>query len=160
MKGVEIILSAQPRGVFLEGIIQGTPQPGTAMTVAVGVPFTNGRPNWVAYAGSANGDPRLCAILLNDWLQGMPFNGIYTSGQRGLLYAPLAGEEMNILVAPQVGTGSANAYTIGERFIPTAATGQFTATSVTSSTAAWFMCMEHVDIPPDVAGLVWAQKQI
>jgi|SRR6185312_4499759 len=168
MKGSEILLTAaQPRGVFLEGLLAAnqTPYPGSAMMIVAGAALVNGEPTWTPYAPSADGDPRLAAILLPDSLQGQLYSTAYASpgasaGGRVFLYCPLAGEYMNIAVAPQVGTGSANAYTIGERMIPSHSTapGQFIQTS-TSSVQAWFMSMEHYDATADAVGWLFSQKQ-
>ncbi len=158
MKGTEIVVASHPRGVFLEGTIDDTSLPGTAMEITPGATFTSNEPHWRHYQPAADGDPRLCVILRQDYLQGKLFSDAYIAGSRGFLYCPLPGEYMNVLAAPQVGTGSANAYTIGERLIPQHTTGEFIA-EATSSFAAWFMSMEHVDITADQVGWVWAIKQ-
>ena len=176
MLGSEILLTApQPRGVFLEGTLSDTNTiyPGAAMqVVSVSLPnasnFQGGQPLWQRYAPSADGDPRLCAILLPDWGQGQLFSTAYVNGARVFLYCPLAGEYMNILVPPQAGTGSANAYDVGMRLIPdhsVVSAGSYTnvgggfITTATSSVMAWFMAMEHYDAPVDAPGWLWAQKQ-
>lgn len=159
-----IVVSAEPRGVFLEGTIGDTSAPGTKMVMQYGTAFVGGRPTWVRYGSggtvpaAADGDPRMTAILCEDKQDGIGPTTAYAIGQRCFLYVPLPGEEMNILCAPEVGTGSANAFHIGDRFICQHTTGQYVTTS-TSSVNADFVCMEHVDLTPDVAGLVWAQRQ-
>lgn len=158
MLGIEIVVASHPRGLFLEGTIDDTSLPGTAMQMTPGAAFSGNEPHWEHYQPSADGDPRLCAILLPDYLQGQLFSTAYAAGARGFLYCPLPGEQVNVCCAPQPGTGSADAYTIGERLIPQHTTGQFIVES-TSSFQAWFMAMEHVDLTPDVAGWVWSMKQ-
>lgn len=174
MLGSSIVLTApQPRGVFLEGTISDTSAtlyPGAAAEiVAVALPgntnFVGGEPLWERYgkaAGMADADPRLCAILYENQ-QGGIFSTPYNNGDRCFLYCPLAGEYMNILVAPQAGTSSANAYSVGERLIPkstiVSSTGGAFVIESTSSVQAWFMSMEHYDAPADAVGWLWAQRQ-
>lgn len=158
MLGSEIVLASNPRGIFIEGTIDDTSTPGTAMEITPGAAFAGNQPHWRHYQPTADGDPRLCAILLPDSDQGQLFSTAYVSGARCFLYCPLPGEQINVLVALQPGTGSANAYTIGERLIPQHTTGQFIVES-TSSFQAWFKSMEHVDIAADVIGWVWSIKE-
>lgn len=158
MLGTSIVVASNPRGLFLEGTIDDTSLPGTAMEMTPGAAFSGQEPHWRHYQPSADGDPRLCAILLPDMLQGQLYSTAYVAGARCFLYCPVAGEDMNVLVAPQAGTSSANAYTIGERLIPSHSSGEFIA-EATSSFLAWFMVMEHVDIAADQTGWVWARKQ-
>jgi hypothetical protein len=166
MKGQTIIVSAFPKGVFLEGIISGAALlPGAKMELKNGVLPVGGRHTWQGYGinGSmANNDPRLTAILTQDTLQGFSPETAYVAGQRCFMYCPLPGEEMNVLVAGQAGTGSANAFTIGERLEPQvnagATAGQYIQQS-TSANKADFISMEHIDEVPDTATLVWAIMQ-
>ena len=159
MNGSEIVVTApKPRGVFVEGTINDTSYPGTAMQIVSGQTFLGGEPYWQHYAPSADADPRLCAILLADTEQGQLYSTAYAVGARCQVYCPLAGEYVNVIVAPQQGSSSANAYTIGERLVPQHTTGQFIIES-TSSIQAWFMSMEHYDAPADLIGWLWCQKQ-
>ncbi len=157
MKGAEIIVTSAPRGIFLEGTIDDTSKPGTVMEITPLAAFAGGRPHWRHYQPSADADPRMMAVLLPDFEQGKTCFDAYVSGTRCFLYVPLAGEEINMLVAPQAGTGSADAYTIGERLTVQHTTGQLIAES-TSSIAAQFQSMEHIDLASQTAGLVWCMR--
>ncbi len=158
MQGTEIELTNEPRGRFLEGIVSGTPVPGVAMQFVLGVAAVNGGMTYQVYSPSADGDPRLMAILLEDHLQGKTYLDAYVTGTRCFMYCPLPGDEMNIQVPSQQGTGSANAYTVGERLIAQHNTGAFIVES-TSSVHAEFTSMEHYDAPVDAIGWVWAMRQ-
>lgn len=159
MLGNEIVVAApEPRGIFLEGTIDDTSLPGTAMQITPAATFVGGEPHWQHYQPSADADPRLAAILLNDALQGQIYSTAYVVGARCFLYCPLPGEYINIAIAGQQGTGNANVFTIGERFIPNHSTGLFSVTT-TSSQIAWFMAMEAYTPPADQTAWLWTQKQ-
>lgn len=108
-----IVVASNPRGVFLEGVIDGTPKPGTVMQVKAGVdPDSGGRLTYEAYNKNADGDASEIIVLREDWGQGKTIDDAYVSGSRGFLYVPANGEELMMLVANQSGTGEA--FTIGE----------------------------------------------
>lgn len=102
MKGNEIIVSTNPKGVFKEGIVSGTPKPGTIMEVTTAAPVA-GRFTWQA-STRTSGAKGLIAVLLPDQLQGKTATDAYVSGTRCFLYCPVAGEELNLLVGDQAGT--------------------------------------------------------
>lgn len=171
MQGSRILMTSEPKGIFLEGIVSGTPYPGTVMEIKPGVnPVGGGATSlgngftWQAYgtAGAATGDPRIWAVLTEDLLEGFSAlattagvpSSQYVSGSRCFLYVPICGEFLNMCVAAEVGTGSANRYTIGERLTPYATTGQLVVES-TSGTRAPFMSMEHLDVTADQVGWLW-----
>ena len=166
MKGTEIIVSAFPKGVMLEGIIVGAALlPGCKMEIKNGVLPVGGRHTWQGYGingGMASNDPRLTAILCEDYFQGKTLIDAYVAGTRCRMYCPLPGEEMNVLLAGEAGTGSANAFTIGERLSPQQASGATAGQYIqqgTSANKADFISMEHIDEVPDVAILCWAIMQ-
>ena len=166
MKGQTIIVAAFPQGKFIEGLIGTSAYPGTKMEIKNGVLPVGGRHTWQPYglnAGMATNDPRLVAILTADNLQGFTPETQCIAGQRAFVYCPLPGEEMNVLLAGQAGTGSANAFTIGER-LDSQVSGTASLTGlyiqqVTSASKADFICMEHIDEVADVAALAWAMMQ-
>lgn len=119
-KGNSIIVSAEPRGVFMEGIVSGTPKPGTVMEIKAATAPVSGRFTWQA-SSKADGAKQLIAVLLGDVLGGklevgqtlawtgatVPTPGdAYVTGTRCFLYAPAAGEDMNMIIEDQAGTAS------------------------------------------------------
>lgn len=132
-RGSEIVVTSNPKGMFLEGLIDGTPKPGTMMQIKAATEPVNGRPTWTAYNRDADGDRPAgpVAILLPDHLQGKTTADAYVSGDRGFLYAPIAGEELNVLCANLTGTGSGtdDAFAIGDLLIPDDGTGKFLKTT-------------------------------
>lgn len=125
--GNEIIVSANPRGVFLEGIVDGTPKPGTIMQIKAATAAVNGRFTWEVFDAGADGDQRLIAVLLPDSLQGKTASDAYVDGDRCFLYVPAPGEELNVLVADISGTG--DDWAIGDLLIVDDGTGKLIATT-------------------------------
>lgn len=158
MLGSKIVVASNPRGLFLEGTIDDTSMPGTAMQITPNTAFTGTEPHWEHYQPSADGDPRLSTILLPDDLQGQLYSTAYVANARCFLYCPLPGETMNILVLGAAGTGSADTWKIGDRLIPAHASGKFVRES-TSSFQAWFASMEYDQMSADVDAWLWAMKQ-
>src|SRR5258708_5368515 len=98
MKGSTILLSANPKGTFIEGTMADTSKPGTCVQVKAATAYTNGRPSFVAAAPGTDGKPVMHAILMEDWLQGIGTGTAYVSGTRAMAYVPIAGEELNVRV--------------------------------------------------------------
>ena len=98
MRGNEIMVSANPQGKFVEGIISGTPYPGTIVQPDTSVALVGGRQTWVVYDADADGGrPKGPFIVLReDHLQGKIHSDAYASGDRGFGYIPLAGDELNL----------------------------------------------------------------
>lgn len=139
-KGTEIVLSADPKGHFGEGIVSGTPKPGTCMEL---VPATNpvsGRFTYRAVT-RANGAKGPICVLLPDRLQGKLSTDAYVSGDRCFLYWPIAGEELNMLLRDTVGTGTAGEENIGDLLAVEKDTGELMAGGALASTP--FQLMEH-----------------
>lgn len=142
MKGNEIILSNDPRGRFLEGIVSGTPKPGTIMQLQAGTEPVGGRHTWEVFNQASDGTVALIAVLLPDALQGKLATDAYVSGTRCFLYCPVAGEELNVLVA-HAGTGTGDAIAIGDRFMVDDGTGLLIANSGGASVP--FIALETLD---------------
>ena len=105
-KGNEILLSANPRGVFLEGYVNAALQPGIVCQIDVSEGLgDDGRADWEAYNTAADGEQRLIAVLLPDQLKGKLATDAYASGDRCFLYVPCPGEELNMLLLDIAGTG-------------------------------------------------------
>lgn len=125
----KILLSAQPMGRFIEGIISGTPKPGTCMQIKASTEPVNGKHTWEVYNRAADGNRYLVAVLLEDSLQGKTVSDAYVSGTQGRLYCPVPGDELNMLLQDVSGTGDSHA--IGEQLIIDDGTGTLIATTGT-----------------------------
>ncbi|MFA5056513.1 MAG: hypothetical protein WC485_00230 [Opitutaceae bacterium] len=141
-KGNEIVLSANPKGVYLEGIVSGTPKPGTVMQIKAATAAVGGRHTWEVFNADADGNQRLIAVLLPDNLQGKTATDAYVDGDRCFLYCPIAGEELNMLVAA-AGTGTGDALAIGALLIVNDGDGILIATASTPESEP-FIALEAV----------------
>lgn len=142
-QGTEIIVTAEPRGNFLEGIVSGTPKPGTVMQVSAAVEPQSGAFTWVVYNRDADGNRPAgpIAVLLPDRLQGGLETAAYTTGSRCYLYCPLPGDLLNMLFANVAGTS--DTFAIGDIMIVDDGTGKLIATTGSVETEP-FVCMETV----------------
>lgn len=139
MKGSVILLASNPRGLFLEGIMYGTPYPGTLMTVKSATEPVGTKYTWEPYNTDGNGVRNLIAVLLEPF-HGASYSTIYTSGERCRMYVPIAGEEMNVLVSA-AGTGTGDSIAIGDMLIAVDGTGVLIATTGTVESEP-FMSLE------------------
>ena len=152
--GASIIVSAEPRGVYLEGIITDTSKPGTMMELMTTATVA-GEWSWRCYQPGTSGDPRLTAILLSDDLQGGLATDAYTANKRCFLYCPLPGELINILIKDIAGTGDTHA--IGDRMYAETGSGKFLVQS-TSGNIAQFTLVEAATAAFTADGLLCAMK--
>lgn len=150
-KGTEIVVVAEPAGRYLEGIVYGTPKPGTMMQIKDGVEPINGRFTFEVYTPGTNGDRRPVLILLPDRGQGKLETDAYVSGTRCFLYAPIAGEDINVLRKDISGTG--DDFAIGALLIAESGSGKFIATTGSPESEP-FQVLETVT-DPTADGLVW-----
>lgn len=139
MKNNVILLESNPRGHFMEGIMYGTPYPGTLMTVKAATEPASGRLTWEPYNTSGNAARQLIAVLLEPF-HGAAYDTIYATGERCRLYIPVPGDELNMLVSAS-GTGTGDSVAIGDLLIPVDGTGVLIATADTPEIEP-FMCLE------------------
>lgn len=157
--GACIILSAEPRGRFDEGLVAGGNAlfPGTVVQIAPGVAPIGGRFSFIPYTVGADGNPPVgpIGVLLPDSNSGFSALTSIANGQRCRVYYPLPGDELNMLVEGEAGTGSANEFDIGDRFTIRNATGKLILES-TASHSAPFVCNEEITETPSLTDtLVW-----
>lgn len=111
--GSTIIVSADPQGKFLEGIITDTSKPGQCVEIVPAVAPVGGRHSLRA-SSHADGAKGPVIVLLEDDLQGFGMTTAYVSGSRCRAYTPIMGEELNMLLGDVAGTGDSVA--IGDLF--------------------------------------------
>ena len=133
MKGTRIKVSSPWRGVVESAYISGTPKPGTVMMMtsdaAVGGVFTWEPYGITAASGgngvSADGDRKLIAVLLEKDQEDKTYDDAYADGDLGRVYFPLPGEQLNMLVQNQSGTG--DSFAIGDELMVDDGTGKLLA---------------------------------
>lgn len=153
-KGNTILIDLEPRGVFREGYIEGTPKPGTIMKVkpATAIDGT-GRHTWIPYDEGADGERTTIWVLLENKLEGKLFTDAYATGDRARFYAPLPGEHLNVLKGDVSGT--ADDFAVGDKLIVDDGTGKVIATTG-SPEAEPFIAMEAI-VDPVADQLVWCE---
>lgn len=124
-RGGKILISAAPRGRFIQGVISGTPKPGVCLSIS-SVFTMGGWHTWVPFSASS-GHKRLVAVLLEDELRGGALDEAYVSGSIVPIYIPLPGDELNMLLADVGGTGDTHA--VLEQLMIETATGKLIADS-------------------------------
>lgn len=115
--GSEIILTPEPRGRRLEVFNNsgGDLLPGTCvMFEAAGVEDAGHRLPAVAYNTAQTGVPKPVWVVDNDWYQGKTADDVIPDGKRMFIYAPLNGDELNMLVNDQSGTGATSDFSVGD----------------------------------------------
>lgn len=144
-KGNQIIATNNPRGVFLQGIISGTPKPGTLMELVAGTAADgNNRFTYQAYQPGTDGNQRPVMVLLEDESNGRTASDAYVDGDNCKIYVPVAGEQLNMLVDDIAGT--ADDVAVGDLFIGDTETGRLIATTGTPESEP-FMALEAVTDP-------------
>lgn len=136
-----IVLTAAPAGRFLEGIISGTPKPGTCMQVKAATEMIGGRHTWEVFNKAADGSNYLIAVLYNNHFMGQPITAAYETGARCFMYCPIPGDELQVLVANIGGTG--DSFAIGDLLMVDDTTGKAVA-STGSEARTPFIVMETV----------------
>jgi hypothetical protein len=152
MRGSEIIVTANPRGVQLEGIINGALYPGTMVQIDVSETLVGGRFTFEAYAPGTDGERRTVMILLPNDQAGKLATEALTSGQRCKVYCPVMGEELNIRFGDTSGT--ADDIAVGDLLIADTGTGEFIKTTGTPESEP-FMALEALTDPTEDQ-LLWA----
>lgn len=128
-RGNEIIVSSDPRGHFVEGIIDTAEVPGTIVQVDATQAIVGTRWHWIVYTPGTTGfrpkGPYI--VLLPDQLQGKTATDAYVAGKRAFGYIPLPGDELNLLYKNL--TGTADDHAKGEVGIVDNATGKIVVTT-------------------------------
>ena len=93
-----IILSADPKGHFIEGKLAAgsTPLPGQVLVL-----LNTGE--YQAWAGLADGNHDEVVVVLPDSLQGKTVTEAYGDGDHFFGYIPVPGDELNMLFETNVG---------------------------------------------------------
>ncbi len=140
-KGNTILLTANPKGNFLEGVISGTPKPGTIVGIKAATALQGGDPTWVEANPGSIGLKVMYAVLLEDIWTGRLQTDAYVDGARCRVYCPLPGDDLNLLVGEAAGTS--NTFAIGDEFLIGAGVGKLVP-NTGSPQDALAICMEVI----------------
>lgn len=156
MRGSEIIVTSEPKGQFEEGTVSGTPLPGMiAEIVPQSAQVRGGRYSWRA-SSVTTGSFRDVWVFREDNQQGKTATDAYVNGTACFLYAPLIGEDINVLLAAEPGTGSADAVKVGD-LLGCDNSGHVVPNSAYTSTP--FKVMEHLsESPAQTPTLIWCKR--
>lgn len=157
--GNTIVISEQARGRRTEGLISGTPKPGTCVLIK-NVAVVNGKTwTWEPYgttAASSNngvtadGDQRIIAVLDVDYLQGRIASTAYADGERVPIYFPLPGDELNMIFMNISGTGAAQDIVIGDQLIVDNGTGKLLVAAGSDESEPFQALEAQTDVAADV----------
>jgi len=133
----KIVLSRVDNHQYKEGIISGTPSPGTVMQISAGVEPIGGKHTWVAYNRDADGDRPLgpLVVLCENWKLGKTTSDAYVSGEYGIMFVPYPGDELQVLLQNQSGTS--DSFAIGDLLMVDDGTGKAIATSGSIESEPW-----------------------
>lgn len=141
MRGQCIIATAAPKGHREECIFSGIIYPGTCVELVPSTVDINGRFTY-RNVTRTNGAKGGVAVVLEDRMQGRLATTAYASGDRGFIYWPAAGEELNMLLRESAGTGTVNTENIGDLLAIEKTTGELIAGGALASNP--FQLLEHV----------------
>jgi len=156
MQGNRIVVSAEPRGVWLDVIVADALKPGVMVQIKNTAPVS-GVFSVETFAPGTDGKRRTPMILTEDFGQGGTYNTTYTAGSRGKVYIPLPGELVNVRLADVSGTGDDHA--IGERLIADTGTGKFLATTGSPESEPFQLLETVTDPTTDTLALAMATGQ-
>ena len=134
MKGTKILLASPTRGVTEQIIVSGTPKPGTCMEMVPATEPVGGLFSYAVYGTqaasggnfvAADGNKKAVAVLLEKDQEAKIYSDAYATGDRGRVYFPIPGEELNMLFENQSGT--ADAFAIGDEAMIDDGTGKLLA---------------------------------
>lgn len=124
-----IIVSANPKGTFMEGIVGAglTVYPGQVVQPDLAVALVGGRHTYTHYNADADGGrPKgPYYIVLENYLMGKLMTESYGAGERLFLYCPQQGDELNLLFGDVAGTGATSDIAIGDMLIPNDTDGKW-----------------------------------
>lgn len=157
-RGNCIKISPCTKGHDVEGIIGAglTPKPGTIMQLQPATSLIGGRHTWELYnADASGGRPKgPFIVLLENAYRGKTVSDAYDAGERAFGYIPVAGDELNLLLADVAGTG--DDHTKGEMLIVDDTTGKMVATTGSPETEV-AMLLETPPADPTEDYLAWCQ---
>jgi hypothetical protein len=149
MKGSKILITGEPQGRHFEGpisIASGTLLPGTIMQIKAATAIDgNGHFTFTQYNRDADGNrPAGPYFVLMEKGEGYTYAEAYSDGDHCHVYAPLPGDELNILWST-AGTGTGDSVAVGALAIIDDGTGLLVATTGTPEDEPFVACEALTD---------------
>lgn len=139
-----VVVTQEPRGRFLSGYIASgeTPKPGTVVQIKASTEPVNGLFTFEIANMTADGYPLRgpMMVLVEDWNQGKTIDDAYAAGEMCMVYCPLPGDEL-LMIIGDVG-GTADSHAIGEQLQVDDGTGELVAAVGTDTTKDPFTLLE------------------
>jgi len=154
MLGTQILVTGEPKGRFDEGIIVGTPKPGTVMEIVPATEPVGGRHSYQVATPGGDGQRTPVCVLLEDG-EGQSYDDAYVAGNRARVYYPAPGEDVNVRVTAS-GTATSDSQAIGDKYIVESGTGLLLATTGSPESEP-FMCMETLSDVVAAGTVTWCQ---
>lgn len=156
-RGNCIVVSSEPQGKHMEGILGAgiTASPGVILQIDYSIALKGGRHTFKLFNRGADGKRPAGGywVLREDYLQGKPVTSTYAAGERVFLYAPMRGEELNLLLGDVAGTGDTHA--VGEMLMVDDTTGKLVASTGTPETEV--ATLKEAVTAPVADTLAWCQ---
>lgn len=157
-RGSTIVVSAEPKGRFVEGIIGAglTPYPGIVMQIDQTVALVGGRNTFKLYDADADGGrPKgPYFILCENYLMGKEMTVAWAAGERAMFYIPAPGDELNLLFGDIAGTAATSDIAKGDVLIPNDTDGKWLVTTGSPETEPAQAQEAFTDLTADQ--LVWS----
>lgn len=154
-RGNRIVVTANPLGVRIEGILTTADKPGTIVQIDPSVALKHGVHTLVVYNRDADGDQPKGAfwVIEEDLKTGRLATDAYAAGEQVPLYAPRMGDELNLLFGNAAGT--ADDIALGTIMMVDDGTGKIVATTGSPETEVAVALEAIVD--PTADQLLWVQ---
>lgn len=158
-----VLITPEPKGRFEEGTIIGTPKPGICVTKKPGTTFGAGGRCEFEPAGTtatapmgADGDRIEVGVLLDSASPGgiasgpyRDMNTAFASGDRCAVYYPTFGDELNMWLMDNTGTGALEDFTVGVKLIIDDGTGKLMQTTGSVESEPFECCELKTDLAAD-----------
>jgi hypothetical protein len=145
----KIVISGAPAGRFLEGIVSGTPKPGTVMQIVAATAMVSGKLTWEVFNRALDGDRPQgpIAVLCEHWQVGKTVEDAYVSGEYCNLYCPIPGDELLMLIQDVAGTTTSGteAKAVGDLMIVDDGTGLLIDTTGTPESEPFVIIEEQAE---------------
>lgn len=155
MLGNKILVNDDAKGRRQSCVISGTPKPGTHMEIVPSTAPNGSGLHTYRACSRADGTTGPLIVLLEDDEQGKTYADAYVSGTVGKLYWPVQGDELNLRMRDQPGTGTSGIDNVGDQLSIDGASGMLQAGGSATQKPYWLL--EDLTQDQSADSLVWVQ---